>query len=341
MLVTRAIWYLLLGNIALSLVAPSLPLAVAADEEVASATDDAGTPPAGGGSGGVLSTKFGISDPTLIRSKETNKFRLDYSVSDFINIERAKFRIHTNEDCKGDFTSEESLHVRFLTSPFESIDHVGDGTKPRILSLGLEFNSIEYQKLLLEKQKEELSSTTTDTTASSFSYYWSKVSSYVSGGKADEGTNDDDGIGNDKFKVCIRFMIHNLPTNNDESIEVNFKETVVVMDFGGENTGGDNNGGDETTTTTTTTTTLPTISDIQLIPVDPVEVEVHIAGSGKVMVQVPTDKRDEDDSGSEQPKQEIRQDLIQQKLKEMLEKDKLKKQQQKQQEQQQQQKEEL
>ena len=331
LLLAYGIWYFLSAWVRLGLPPATAAAAVVVAVEVAAeedprineqnerpGTSDGST----GNDGGALATKYRISDPTLGQGKEDNKFRLDYEVSDYINTEKAQFRIHT-KDCKGQLsTDDDALKAMLLSSSFQS-NSIGDGTQSRILSLGFEFVSEAYEAIRNKKRQQQQGGENDSgkTMTGVLSSYWSKLSSYLVGESNEQG--DDDGFDDGKWNVCVRFMVYNLPTSQDESIEVNFKETLVIMNI------------DDISESSEGSELKPKISTIQLEPVDPVSVEVRIAGRGKVVVEVPIDdgvlnnnekKGNEDDP----PKKELRQDLIQQKLKEMLEKDKLQKKQQQQ-----------
>jgi hypothetical protein len=110
-----------------------------------------------------------------------------------------------------------------------------------------------------------------------------------------------------EFEICLRFMIFNRPTTNPNAIEVNFKESIVRMEI--------ERGGEDKPTRITTVT---------MEHVEPVGIQVHVMGESKAQVEKEkesTGTTNASTPSSDGPKK-LREDLIQQKLQAMLERDK-------------------
>jgi hypothetical protein len=116
-----------------------------------------------------------------------------------------------------------------------------------------------------------------------------------------------------EIEICLRFMIFNRPTTNPNAIEVNFKESIVRMEI--------EKGVEEKPTR---------ITNVTIEHVEPVGIQVHVVGESKAQVETDeestaTTTATASTPSSDEPKK-LREDLIQQKLQEMLERDKREKQ---------------
>ena len=148
---------------------------------------------------GSLAEKFAIKGPELEWEKDQAKFRLNYTVHTSITPELVHYEIY-NYDCKTVAEDPQPLEVTLVESVKDADDDDDDSsttTTKTIMSLSVELKADEYQ---------------TWSSSSSSSLYqkaWLHQKAHV--------------------KACIRFMLWNLPKDNQHSTQVNFEQTQVDL----------------------------------------------------------------------------------------------------------------